>query len=533
MKKIKKYVLCSTLSLCCLFICFNMLVIKAYSISKGNFKSLDSNEQIVKHTSIGYWNNGGFFETVTRQQIGNDTKTGYSKWRFRYYVTHRGDNGSYIYQKVPVGLVIDGTRKATFDKRKSGNVRNTTKLWGEYTMSLSPGQHKVQLADISGGAITVVNATATINVPIPKYTVKFVDYDGKLLKTQVVDLNKNATPPPNPSLTGHAFIGWNGNYKNVKQDEIVTAQYDIKKFSVNFIDWNNNILKSETVNYGDNATPPSNPSRTGFTFTGWNGTYTGVTSNRTITAKYEINTCLIDFNTMGGTPAHFSKYVTYGDTVQKPVDPMRSTDKFMGWFTDPNNRNTAFNFETKITKDVALYAQWDSIPVLKADEITIFENLYNEEEWKEKRMENVSANDKEDGNITSKIEVKKDTVKLTEKGQYIIIYVVRDSVGNIAEKKVNVKVLDKRAKEDSTYKYIRSISSTYKDTLHPNSKWNIDDALKNLLNTMWRSDNTQKSAWILSVKDIENIQKFNTRYGYSKADNIAFMSQFAHLEKNK
>lgn len=526
MKKLKQFILC-LFSVCCLFTAFNVTDIRAYSISTNDFKKKDISEKVIKHTGIGYWNNGGFFETVTKQQVGYDARTGYSKWRFRYYITHRGDSGSYIYQKIPIGLVIDGVKKATFDQTKSGNVRNTTKLWGEYTMALAPGQHKVQLADIKGGAITVVNVTANINVRIPKYTVTFVDYNGTVLKKQTVELNKNATPPSNPSLTGYTFTGWNGNYKNVKRDETVTAQYNVNKFTVNFVDYNNQLIKSQVVEYGYNASPPPNPTRTGYTFNGWNGSYTNVTSNRTIVADYRINTYIVAFHSNGGTSVP-SKVVTYGDKVQEPPKPTKGTDKFMSWYMD-SNLTKKFDFNTPITQNQTLYAKWDSIPVIKADDITIFEDMYTQVEWVKARKENASAQDKEDGDITSKIKVIYDNVDIKVKGHYFVIYNVMDSSGNQVNKKVNVIVLDERSQEDSMHRYIRSISKEYKNSLHNQSKWRLDESLKVMLERVWES-NGIKERWTLHAYDINKIREFNAHHGYSKADNAIFMEQFAFLK---
>ena len=45
-------------------------------------------------------------------------------------------------------------------------------------------------------------------------------------------------------------------------------------FSVTFKDWNGSVLKAaQTVKKGSSATPPSDPARTGYTFTGWEPGY--------------------------------------------------------------------------------------------------------------------------------------------------------------------------------------------------------------------------------------------------------------------
>lgn len=57
------------------------------------------------------------------------------------------------------------------------------------------------------------------------YTVTFKDWDGTILKTQIVEKDNGATAPSDPIRTGYEFIGWDIPFDNIISDLIVTAQY--------------------------------------------------------------------------------------------------------------------------------------------------------------------------------------------------------------------------------------------------------------------------------------------------------------------
>lgn len=109
-----------------------------------------------------------------------------------------------------------------------------------------------------------------------------------------------------PTRTGHIFSGWSGSDGKAYNPGstysgngalTLTAKWGTNTYTVTFKDGHSGAtLKTQTVNYNTNATPPAPPSRTGYTFAGWNGSYTNVTSNRTITAKWTINKYYIDVN---------------------------------------------------------------------------------------------------------------------------------------------------------------------------------------------------------------------------------------------
>lgn len=58
------------------------------------------------------------------------------------------------------------------------------------------------------------------------YRVVFLDYDGTQIgETQYIEDGKNATPPADPVRTGYTFTGWSGSYNGITQDTILVAQY--------------------------------------------------------------------------------------------------------------------------------------------------------------------------------------------------------------------------------------------------------------------------------------------------------------------
>ncbi|MBR4565205.1 MAG: leucine-rich repeat protein [Paludibacteraceae bacterium] len=69
----------------------------------------------------------------------------------------------------------------------------------------------------------------------------------------------------------------------------IMASFTVKTFLVSFLDWDGSVLKSAMVNYNESAEAPENePEREGYTFAGWDGDFSSVTEDLVITALYEM-----------------------------------------------------------------------------------------------------------------------------------------------------------------------------------------------------------------------------------------------------
>lgn len=181
----------------------------------------------------------------------------------------------------------------------------------------------------------VVTAQYSINT----YTVTFKNYDGTILKTETVDYNTSAIAPAVPERPGYNFTGWDKSFSNIKNDLTVIAQYSVKPagtYTVTFKDFNGTVLKVESVIAGNSATPPANPLREGYAFIGWDKTYNSITSDLIITAQYKINTYTVCFKDYDGNILK-TEIVDYNMAATPPANPVRVGYMFTGWDKEYSN----------------------------------------------------------------------------------------------------------------------------------------------------------------------------------------------------
>lgn len=143
---------------------------------------------------------------------------------------------------------------------------------------------------------------------VDTYTVKFYGWEGAELDSQTVEEGSCATAPADPTHSGYIFQGWIKDndtttlYTKAQVDAMpITADTEFhahyttesgnEVYTVIFVNWNGDILKTEYVEEGSGATAPSVPARAGYNFTGWD-TYAweeNVTEDLIVTANFQKN----------------------------------------------------------------------------------------------------------------------------------------------------------------------------------------------------------------------------------------------------
>lgn len=104
---------------------------------------------------------------------------------------------------------------------------------------------------------------------------------------------------------------------------------NVGTYRVEFRDWNNELLKVDSVKYGYAATAPDDLYREGYTFTGWDENFDYITADLVVTAQYEFGENLylnIDFYNEK-EDSHFNQIVA----LKVPKAPDFAGFTFIGW----------------------------------------------------------------------------------------------------------------------------------------------------------------------------------------------------------
>ena len=80
--------------------------------------------------------------------------------------------------------------------------------------------------EVDAGRVDNTIASGSDKASVSMYTVFFLDWDGKVLKSTTIEPGVTVEPPKNPSRKGYTFIGWNKEFSNITANTVITAMYE-------------------------------------------------------------------------------------------------------------------------------------------------------------------------------------------------------------------------------------------------------------------------------------------------------------------
>ena len=232
-----------------------------------------------------------------------------------YPVTFQSESGSEVASQIRANTPAD--RPA--DPTKEGYT-----FIGWYK-----GEEKWNFADAVTEAMTL-----TAKWQLNQYTITFDTAGGSEVPSITQDYGTAITPPAAPTRTGYTFAGWNREIPTAMPagDMTITAQWQVNQYTITFKPENGGqdiVIKQD---YGTAITAPANPTKTGYTFAGWDKTIpsTMPAGDMTITARWTVNQYTITFKPEnGGEDIVITQ--DYGTAITAPANPTKTGYTFAGW----------------------------------------------------------------------------------------------------------------------------------------------------------------------------------------------------------
>ena len=191
------------------------------------------------------------------------------------------------------------------------------------------GEEKWNFADAVTKAMTL-----TAKWQLNQYTITFDTAGGSEVPSITQDYGTAITPPAAPTRTGYTFAGWDRESPTTMPAENITltARWTVNQYTITFKPENGGqdiVIKQD---YGTAITAPANPTKTGYTFAGWDKTIpaTMPAENITLTARWQVNQYTITFKPENGGQDIVIKQ-DYGTAITAPANPTKTGYTFAGW----------------------------------------------------------------------------------------------------------------------------------------------------------------------------------------------------------
>lgn len=201
------------------------------------------------------------------------------------------------------------------------------------------------------------DVTVTGSFTINKYKVTYM-VDG--VEYKVVDVEYGSAITPEAALTkeGYTFSGWTDLPETMPAHDVtVTGTFTINKYKVTYIVDGEEYGTSEVI-YGAEVNPIEEPSKEGYTFSGWLDLPEEMPANDvTVTGTFTVNKYKVTF--MYGDNVLTTIEVNYGEAIELPESLNSERYTLVEWKDVP---------DTMPAHDITIYADYvDGINTITAD----------------------------------------------------------------------------------------------------------------------------------------------------------------------
>ena len=233
--------------------------------------------------------------------------------------------GTFIINKYKLTYIVDGEVYKTYDIEFGATIIPEPPPTKEgYTFS---GWSEIP-ETMPAHDVTVIG-TFSINSYKLIYTV-----DGEVYKTYDIEFGAAITPEAEPTKEGYTFSGWSTIPETMPAHDVtITGTFIINKYKLTYI-VDGEVYKTYDIEYGATITPEAEPSKEGYTFSGWSTIPTTMPAyDVTITGSFTKGAYKLTYMLDGVVYKTIS--YDYGDAITPEPAPTKEGYTFSGWSEIP------------------------------------------------------------------------------------------------------------------------------------------------------------------------------------------------------
>ena len=174
-----------------------------------------------------------------------------------------------------------------------------------------------------------VNGSFSIN----SYTLEYI-VDGEVYKTITLEFGATITPEAEPTKEGYTFSGWSEIPKTMPAHDVtVSGSFTVNSYTLKYI-VDGEEYKSVVIEYGAEITPEAEPTKEGYTFSGWSEIPETMPAHDVmVSGSFAVNIHKVTWKINEETIAETE--VEYGEIIIEPEVPVKEGYKFEGWDEHP------------------------------------------------------------------------------------------------------------------------------------------------------------------------------------------------------
>ncbi len=292
--------------------------------------------------------------------------------------------GTFAINKYKVTYIVDGAEYKSYDVEFGAAITQEAAPTKEgYTFS---GWSEIP------ATMPAKDITVTGSFTINKYKLTYL-VDGAEYKSSEIEFGAKITPEAEPTKEGHTFSGWSSIPETMPaKDVTVTGTFTKGAYKLTYM-LDGAVYKTVTYDFGAAITPEAAPTKEGYTFSGWSEIpSTMPAKDITVMGLFTINKYKLTYMVDG--TEYKSSEIEYGAKITPEIEPTKEGYTFSGWSTIPETMPSedvvitgTFEQITETVGNVTYQINGDEVSVVNTGEVngtlqieatvTINGNTYN------------------------------------------------------------------------------------------------------------------------------------------------------------